>query len=52
MKMKNKKRKTVQIRICKEWHNKIQKTACSEKITMSLLLDEICEYYFSNFHPP
>ncbi len=43
------KRETMQIRIDKVWHKKIKNLATSEKMLMSLMLDKICENFFSNY---
>lgn len=46
---KSKRRKTVQIRIDKEWHTKIKGVARSEKMLMSFMLDLICKHFFKNY---
>lgn len=46
---KSKRRKTVQIRIDKEWHTKIKEVARSEKMLMSFMLDLICKRFFKNY---
>lgn len=39
-------RRTVQIRIRKEWHSLIQEKAREEELTLSKFLDQICRAYF------
>lgn len=39
-------RRTVQIRIRKEWHSLIQEKAKDEELTLSKFLDQICRAYF------
>ncbi len=46
---KSKRRKTIQIRIDKEWHTKIKEIARSEKMLMSFMLDSICKHFFKNY---
>ncbi len=46
---KSKRRKTVQIRIDKEWHIKIREIARSENMLMSFMLDSICKHFFKNY---
>lgn len=46
---KSKRRKTVQVRIDKEWHTKIKEIARSEKMLMSFMLDSICKHFFKNY---
>lgn len=47
-KIEKRKRKTVQIRISKEWHKKIKDFEWFENITLSSSLDKICKYYFKH----
>jgi hypothetical protein len=46
---KSKRRKTVQIRIDKEWHTKIKEIARSENMLMSFMIDSICKHFFKNY---
>lgn len=46
---KSERRKTIQIRIDKEWHTKIKEIARSENMLMSFMLDSICERFFKNY---
>jgi len=39
-------RRTVQIRIRKEWHSLISEKAKDEELTLSKFLDQICRAYF------
>lgn len=46
---KNRRRKTVQIRIDEKWHTKIKEISQSEKMLMSFMLDSICKHFFKNY---
>lgn len=46
---KTNRRKTVQVRIGKKWHEKIKEIAKSEKIMLSFFLDRICEHFFKHY---
>lgn len=46
---KTERRKTVQIRISKKWHEEIKDAARDEKIMLSFFLDYICESFFKNY---
>ena len=46
---KNKRRKTVQVRLGQVWHAKLKEFSRSEKTVMSFLLDEICKHFFSHY---
>ncbi len=46
---KYKKRKTVQVRISDEYHQKLKGLANSEGLVMSFLLDVICKHFFKNY---
>lgn len=46
---KSRRRKTVQVRVGKQWHAKLKEFSKSEKTVMSFLLDEICKFFFANY---
>lgn len=45
---KTSKRKTVQVRLGEEFHNKIKDIAKNKNMMLSFMLDEICKFYFKN----
>lgn len=44
-----KKRNTVQIRIHRDWHNRIKAIADKENMLMSFMLDSICKHFFKHY---
>jgi len=45
-KIDNRKRRTVQIRISRDWHKKIKESDWFENQTLSSSIDRICKFYF------
>lgn len=46
---KSERRKTVQIRISKKWHQKLKEIALEEEMILSFLIDKICEHFFKHY---
>ncbi len=45
----SKRRRTVQVRISKEWHTRLKLMAREEDIVLSLVMNKICELFFKNY---
>lgn len=42
-------RKTVQVRIGKDWHTRLKLMARDENLVLSFVMDKICELFFKNY---
>lgn len=42
-------RRTVQVRISKDWHSRLKLMARDEDLVLSFVMDKICELFFKNY---